>query len=86
MHSMAVEVESNCDMFEFFKSYKEKSINNTIKISKTCFASLGKIVRKNKVKKMVSNMVKTLVGNDTDSKFDVRKSFKNRAYETEKSK
>jgi hypothetical protein len=73
---MAVDVESNCDMFEFFKSYKEKSINNTIKISKTCFASLGKMVRKNKVKKMVSNMVKTLVGKEIKLKLFVRKLFK----------
>jgi hypothetical protein len=73
---MAVDVESNCDMFEFFKSYKEKSINNTIKISKTCFASLGNIVRKNKVKKMVSNMVKTLVDKEMKLKLFVRKLFK----------
>ena len=83
IHSKAVEVESNWETFEFFKSNKEKSINKAIIISNTRFASFGRIVRKNKVKKMLSNIVKTLVDKEMKLKLVVRKLFKKKTYSRE---
>jgi hypothetical protein len=69
-------VESNCETVEFFTSYNEKRIKSTIIISNTSFELLGNIFRKNNVKKSVSKMVKTLVDNEAELKFVVKKLFK----------